>query len=199
MRVSEENLSTALSPSRAQHPQSTEYSSHEYPTSTQPEEASVKSPPGRTRAKHSAKGKSKADAYSEALQQTPLTLPLSAMHAAVQQKGLDIRALDLRGFSDIADAFLIVSGTSARHVRGIADKIKDQLQKNDGETPLSINGYEEGEWVLLDYGDLIVHIFYEPARQNYRLDELWAKKGTVIPPPAELENEMRLLRTGIAW
>jgi ribosome-associated protein len=125
-------------------------------------------------------------------------LPLAAMRAAVDQKGLDVRGLDIGQNSDIADYFVIVSGTSERHVKGIADRIQEALSKL-GEKALHVNGYEEGEWVLLDYGNLVVHIFFEPMRQYYGLDELWGKKSSIIEPGPELAHNMRMLRTGIAW
>ena len=127
----------------------------------------------------------------------PTTFPLAAMRACVDQKGLDVRGLDISG-SDIADFFIIVSGTSERHVKGIADKVQQTLQQF-GETPLSVSGYEGGEWVLIDYGDLVVHVFYEPMRQYYGLDELWGKRGQPIEPEPDLERHMRMLRTGITW
>ncbi|MFN8389505.1 MAG: ribosome silencing factor [Bdellovibrionota bacterium] len=126
------------------------------------------------------------------------SLALAAMQAAVDQKGLDVRGLDIGDESDVADYFVIVSGTSERHVRGIADKVSEALERL-GERALRTNGYEEAEWVLLDYGNVVVHIFYEPMRQYYGLDELWGKKATEIEPGAELELHMRRLRTGIAW
>lgn len=126
-----------------------------------------------------------------------LMFPLEAMRAAVDQKGLDVRGLDISS-SSVADYFVIVSGTSERHVKGIADKVKQELEKLQ-ETPLSVSGYEQGEWVLIDYGDLVVHIFFEPMRQYYGLDELWGKRGTPIEPGPELEKNLRMLRTGIAW
>ena len=125
-------------------------------------------------------------------------LPLAVMRAAVDQKGLDVRGLDIATSSDFADFFVIISGTSERHVRGIADKIQEALVKL-GERAQGVNGYEKGEWILIDYGDLIAHVFYEPKRQYYGLDELWGKRSTVIEPGPELVHNMRMLRTGIAW
>lgn len=121
-----------------------------------------------------------------------------ALRAVVDQKALDVRALDVSQATDIADRFLIVSGTSERHVRGIADKVTEALSKL-GEEPASVSGYEQAEWILLDYGDLIVHIFYEPTRQYYNLEDFWRKRGKAITPSPELEEDIRRLRTGISW
>ena len=126
-----------------------------------------------------------------------LSFPLAAMRAALDQKALDVRGLDISR-SDIADYFVICSGTSERHVRGIADRVKQELEKA-GEHPVSNNGYEEGQWVILDYVDLVVHIFYEPMRQHYGLDELWRSRAREIQPTAELLQHIRMLKTGINW
>lgn len=121
-----------------------------------------------------------------------------ALRAAVNQKSLDVRALDVSQATDIADRFVICSGTSERHVRSIADKVTEALAKV-GEEPASVSGYEQAEWILIDYGDLIVHIFYEPTRQYYNLEDFWQKRGKAITPSADLEEDIRRLRTGISW
>ncbi len=131
-------------------------------------------------------------------QKAPLSFPLAVMRAAVDQKALDVRGLDISACTDIADYFIICSGTSERHVKGIADRIQSELVKI-GEHPVGINGYEKGEWVLVDYGDLVVHIFFEPMRQYYGLDELWNNRAELIEPEPDLQEHMRKLRTGIAW
>lgn len=120
---------------------------------------------------------------------------LTAIRIAIEQKGLDVKGLDLEGVTDIADYFVIVSGTSDRHVQGMADKINVAL-KSQGEDPLSISGYDRGEWVLMDYGDLVVHLFYEPIRQYYLFDELW-KGAKPVALTDELEQQARKLRTGM--
>lgn len=123
---------------------------------------------------------------------TPVTE--HAVYAAINQKGLDVKALDVSGLCSFADNFLIVSGTSERHVKGIADGIAKRLGK-DGCNPLSISGYDCGEWILMDYDDLIIHVFYEPSRQLYELDELW-QSAPLVPLGEKLKEEMRFLRTG---
>lgn len=122
-------------------------------------------------------------------------LSKEVMRIAVEQKALDVRGLDLESVSDIADCFVILSGNSQRHVQGITDKIKAYLREA-GETPLTSTGQDNGDWVLLDYGNLVIHLFYEPTRQYYKIDELW-KEAEEIPLPEELENQARKLRTGL--
>lgn len=117
-----------------------------------------------------------------------------ALRAAVDQKSLDVRSLDIRSVSEIADYFVIVSGTSERHVKGIADRVKLELSKVNLK-PANIDGYETAEWIVLDYLDFIVHIFFEPTRQVYDFDKLWGK-AKPVELPRELEEATRRLRTG---
>ena len=122
-------------------------------------------------------------------------LPYLAVRAAVDQKGLDVRALDVSTVTNIADVFVIVSGTSERHVESLSDKIRTALGKA-GQQPERSNGYGSSQWVILDYGSLVVHIFYEPARQHYHFDELW-ERGRRLRPTPSLEKELRMLHTGM--
>lgn len=128
-------------------------------------------------------------------EESGLEFALVALQVIIEQKGLDVSALDLNGISDVSDYFIIASGTSERHTKGIADKIIIELKKY-AEKPLRISGYENGRWVILDYGDFMVHIFHEEVREFYRVDELWgnAKK---IPLAPELEEQAKRLRTGM--
>lgn len=80
--------------------------------------------------------------------------------------------LDLSDLTDIADVFVIASGTSERHVKTISDSIEQGMKKK-GAKPLSVEGYEEGRWVIMDYGDVIVHVFLESLRELYDLESLW--------------------------
>lgn len=93
---------------------------------------------------------------------------------AVDFKALDLVVLDVTGLSSFADFFVICSGKSSRQVQGIADNIEASLSKNKVK-PLGIEGHREGQWVLMDYGDVIIHIFYEPVRALYDLESLWSE------------------------
>ena len=105
---------------------------------------------------------------------TPKTEPLwlVAVHAAEAKQGKDIRVLDLREVTSFADYFLVCSGTNTRQNQAIADEIGRQL-KERGEHPNSIEGYQNAEWILMDYGDYLIHIFSEKARTYYDLERLW--------------------------
>lgn len=97
----------------------------------------------------------------------------AAAEAALARKAEDLSLLDVREVASFADTFLIVSGRSDRQVRAIADAIREALAAL-GERPLGIEGYEEGRWVLLDFGDLVAHVFVPELREYYDLDRLWA-------------------------
>jgi ribosome-associated protein len=81
-------------------------------------------------------------------------------------------ALDVREVSSFADYFVICSGTNSRQIQAIADEIQSKL-KEAGEYPTSVEGYQNAEWVLVDYGDFVIHIFSEKARAYYDLERLW--------------------------
>ena len=97
----------------------------------------------------------------------------TAAEAALARKAENLSLLDVREVASFADTFLIVSGRSDRQVRAIADAVREALA-GLGERPLGIEGYEEGRWVLLDFGDLVVHVFVPELREYYDLDRLWA-------------------------
>lgn len=118
-----------------------------------------------------------------------------AITAAIDQKGLDVRTLDMRAVSDIADYFVIISSTSERHAKGIADKIMAKLRER-GEKTICTDGYDKAEWILLDYGSVVVHIFYEPKRQYYSFDELW-KDAIELELDPELAQQAKKFRTGM--
>ena len=120
-----------------------------------------------------------------------------ALKAAVDQKSLDVRSLDLEGISSIASYFIIASGTSERHVKGIADKIRLELSK-EGYKPAHLDGYDNAEWIVMDYLDFFVHIFYEPTRQFYEFDKLW-ENAKPVELPRELEEAVKKLRTGMIY
>ncbi len=92
--------------------------------------------------------------------------------AALEKKALGLVVLDVRELSSIADVFIICSGRSNRQVTAIAEFIQMDLKKH-GIRPLSVEGKKEGHWVLLDYGHVIIHVFYESMRNFYDLEGLW--------------------------
>jgi ribosome-associated protein len=118
----------------------------------------------------------------------------SALHAASDKKAHDLVVLDLRPVATFTDYFLIASGTNARQVQAIADEITERL-KREGTRAERIEGYKTAEWVLVDYGDFIVHIFEDKARRFYDLERLW-REGVRVPLPAGLQADAGAGRSG---
>jgi ribosome-associated protein len=96
----------------------------------------------------------------------------AAVSAAEDRKAVDLKVLHLQQVSDFTDYFLICSGTNERQVQAIADAVEERLRANKVR-PLHIEGYNRAQWVLLDYGDLVVHVFLEEPRRFYALERLW--------------------------
>jgi ribosome-associated protein len=92
--------------------------------------------------------------------------------ALEELKAKDIREIDVRGKTSIADLLVIASGTSARHVKSIADEVV-RFAKKAGVMPLGVEGEQEAEWVLVDLGDVIVHVMLPRIREFYGLERLW--------------------------
>jgi ribosome-associated protein len=103
---------------------------------------------------------------------------LVAAQAAGTKQARNLVVLDVRASTSFTDYFVICSGTNSRQIQAIADEIEQRLKKQ-GEYPTSIEGYENAEWVLVDYGDFVVHIFSEKARTYYDLERLWRDSKTV--------------------
>jgi ribosome-associated protein len=111
----------------------------------------------------------------------------SALRGASDKKAHDLVVLDLRPIATFTDYFLIASGTNARQVQAIADEITERLRR-EGTRAERIEGYKTAEWVLVDYGDFIVHIFEDKARRFYDLERLW-REGVRVPLPADLRAD----------
>jgi ribosome-associated protein len=95
-----------------------------------------------------------------------------AVSAAAEKKALEPTILDLRGISSFTDFFVIVTGANRRQVQAISDEIAEQLKRN-GTPAARVEGYQNAEWVLIDFGDFVVHVFDEKARRFYDLERLW--------------------------
>lgn len=95
-----------------------------------------------------------------------------AVSAADDRKAVDLKVLHLAKVSDFTDYFMICSGTSERQVQAIADAVQERLRE-EGVRPLHVEGFNRAQWVLLDYGDFVVHVFQEEPRRFYSLERLW--------------------------
>jgi len=101
-----------------------------------------------------------------------------AARAALDKKAIDLTVLDVQSVSSVTDYFLVCSGRSAPHVKTIADAIRTEL-KDEGMRPLHAEGQAESGWVLLDYGDVLMHVFLEDTRAYYGLERLWGDAPTL--------------------
>lgn len=102
-----------------------------------------------------------------------LQLALTAARVAEENRGRDIVILDMRELTSIFDYFVLATGSSRRQMHAISEEIDHTLEESMGDHRLGIEGYVEGRWILLDYGDVIVHLFDEEAREYYALEQLW--------------------------
>ena len=112
---------------------------------------------------------------------------LQALHAASEKKAIDLVVLDLQDIASFTDYFVITSGANERQVQAIADGVSDTLKKV-GSPAARVEGYKTAEWILLDYGDFIVHVFEQKARSFYDLERLW-RESKRVELPAELNAE----------
>ncbi len=105
---------------------------------------------------------------------------------ALDTKALDVVILDVRGMNSYADYFVIASGESERQVAAMADRIHVKVKEDEKLHPIGTEGHETGNWVLLDYGEVVAHLFFSEVRAFYDLEGLWADapRLPVAPPPA---------------
>ena len=147
--------------------------------------------PAKTKAPAKAKAKAKSKAKSKVQESKKSKLVLAAKRprqepallrlvcqALEDMKAVDIRVLDVRGVSDVTDYMVIAGGTSDRHLRSVADRVV-QMCKAAGQRPLGVEGEAQGEWVLVDLPDVMVHIMLPRTRELYQLEQLWDAGSTV--------------------
>lgn len=107
---------------------------------------------------------------------------LAAVRAAESKKATDVRVLDLTGITSFTDYFILCTGANTPQIQAISDEVGLRL-KDLGELPISVEGYNQAEWVLADYGDFLVHVFSSKARAYYDLERLWRNARSVEIPP----------------
>ena len=120
---------------------------------------------------------------------------VAALRAADDKKALDLVLLDVSEVASFTEYFLIATGTNPKQVQAISDEVVERLKK-DGRRPARVEGYRGAEWVLLDYGDFVFHVFEEKARRFYDLERLWRDAGrlplpqgiTATPAPSARER-----------
>lgn len=99
----------------------------------------------------------------------------AAVEYALDKKGFDLKLFDVREMSSLTDFLLIVSGRSDRQVQAIAENVRIELKNTHEELPLAVEGMDQGRWILLDYGELMVHVFQPDVREFYDLEGLWSE------------------------
>lgn len=114
-----------------------------------------------------------------------LSLALAAAAAADAKKAEDIVLLDLSGLSDVCDCFLVCSARTNPQMDAVVEAIREKLQQEAGQKPLSVEGRAGSSWILMDYGPLVVHVFKPETRDFYRLESLWGEAPRV---PLELDE-----------
>jgi ribosome-associated protein len=124
----------------------------------------------------------KADLKHTTTTQTAAPSWLVAVRAAEAKQAADIVVLDLTAITAFADYFVICTGANQKQVQAISDEVGLRLKHENRELPTNIEGYNQAEWVLADYGDLLVHIFSPKAREYYGLERLWRGAKTVEIP-----------------
>jgi len=127
--------------------------------------STTKAPPTAPRPMKRARKKAVRPAAKPTLQEVVLD-------ALADMKAVDVKALDVRGLTDITDTMVVASGTSDRHVKSIADRVVQRC-KEAGFRPFGMEGERDGEWVLLDLQDVVLHVMLPRARQFYLLEKLW--------------------------
>jgi ribosome-associated protein len=123
-------------------------------------------------AKPAGRGPVKRAARKAAKAKPEPTLREVVLAALADMKAVDVRALDVRGLTDITDTMVVASGTSDRHVKSIADRVVQRC-KEAGFRPFGVEGERDGEWVLLDLQDVVLHVMLPRIREFYALEKLW--------------------------
>ncbi|HKV54067.1 MAG TPA: ribosome silencing factor [Candidatus Binataceae bacterium] len=122
---------------------------------------------------------------------------LAAVEAALEKKAYDLTVLQVEHLSSIADYLLVATGRSDVQVQAIASGIEERMERESAR-PISIEGASHGHWIVLDYNDVVVHLFFEPAREFYRLERNWtdAREVTLPEPLRSQARDLRLRASG---
>jgi ribosome-associated protein len=134
-------------------------------------------PPAKTKspAKGAEAGKKKKDGREDRSQRVAIAIA----EAGLDKKALEVEIIDVRGKVDYADYVVVMSGRSDRQVSALARNIEDEVTRKEKVECLSVEGLPQGSWVLMDFGDVVVHIFHEDTRGYYDLESLWIDAARV--------------------
>jgi len=127
---------------------------------------------------------SKSDAPSSQAADRSRQLALTAARVAAESRGTDVKILDLREITQVFDYFVIATGTSRRQIHAMADDIEKTVKVELHDRRRGAEGYEEGRWIVLDYGDVVVHLFDAESRDYWDIEHLWGDARHVAVPAA---------------
>jgi ribosome-associated protein len=122
-----------------------------------------------------------------------LAKTLAIVEAALERKAYDLRVVQIEHLSSIAEYFVIATGRSDVQVQGIARGVEERMD-HEGEHALAVEGVQHGHWIVLDYNDVVIHVFFEPTRDFYRLENNWSDTQEV-PLPEPFLSQARELRS----
>ena len=110
---------------------------------------------------------------------TAKELTLAICEALSEKKGKDIVYIDVEKTTSLCSYFVLASGSSSTQVKSLAENVEEKMEKNFDLAPTRLEGVHDGRWAVLDYGDVMVHVFSEDAREFYRLERLWEEDGNL--------------------
>ena len=119
---------------------------------------------------------------SAATSERSLKMALAAARTAAENRGRNIVVLDMRGLTPIFDYFVVATGTSRRQLHSMSEEIDHKLEDDLEDHRMGIEGYRESRWIVLDYGNIVIHLFDEETRDYYALEELWGDAPRVAVP-----------------
>lgn len=122
---------------------------------------------------------------------------LRAAELAEEKKALEVAVLDLRGLCSFTDFFVVCSGQSPLQLRAIAESVEQGL-KEEGVVPIAVEGKGQGNWIVLDFGDVLVHVMSETARSYYALERLWGDAKVLSPRPPAPRSRKSTKKTGVS-
>jgi ribosome-associated protein len=122
-----------------------------------------------------------------------LTKTLAVVEAALEKKAYDLRVVQIEHLSSIAEYFVIATGRSDVQVQAIARGVEERMDR-EGERALAVEGVQRAHWIVLDYDDVVIHVFFEPTRDFYRLESNWSDTQEV-PLPEPFLSQVRELRS----
>ncbi|MDZ7616907.1 MAG: ribosome silencing factor [Patescibacteria group bacterium] len=124
-------------------------------------------------------GNARSETKAPKTDHNALERALTAARVAAENRGRDVVILDMRELTPVFDYFVIANGTSRRQLHAMSEEIDHALEDSLGDRRIGIEGYNESRWILLDYGDVVVHLFEPETRRYYSLEQLWAQAKQV--------------------